>query len=94
MRRRYSHVAFRTVKPLRKGEGRTNIMAALGRTLGPLGDARAAYEAADLAELKLGLTVFLTRERKILKGPRKDGLETCVVPDLLPVAPFEATRRA
>jgi hypothetical protein len=87
VRRRYSHVVLRVVKPLRLGAGRTNIMAALGRTLGPFGDARAAYEAtrADLAELKLGLTVYMTRERKILNGPRKGGLETRIVP----VAPFE-----
>ena len=26
VRRRYSHVVFRMVKPLRKGEGRTNIL--------------------------------------------------------------------
>jgi hypothetical protein len=74
VQRRYSHVVFRMVEPLRKGEGRTNIMATLGRTLGPFGDARSAYEAAEKAELKLGLTVkelevYMTRERKILKGP-------------------------
>ena len=90
VRRRYSHVLFRMVKPLRKGEGRTNIMATLGRTLGPFGDARAAYEAADQAGLKLGLTVeelevYMTRERRIVKGPRKGELETRVVP----VALFE-----
>jgi hypothetical protein len=90
VRRRYSHVVFRMVKPLRKGEGRTNIIATLGRTLGPFGDARAAYEAADQAGLKLGLTleeleVYMTRERKILKGPRKGEVETRVVP----VALFE-----
>jgi hypothetical protein len=39
------------VKPLREGEGRTNIMATFGRTLGPFGDARAAYEAAEKAGL-------------------------------------------
>jgi hypothetical protein len=90
VRRRYSHVLFRMVEPLRKGEGRTNIMATLGRTLGPFGDARAAYEAADQAGLKLGLTVeelevYMTRERRIVKGPRKGELETRVVP----VALFE-----
>jgi len=90
VRRRYSHVLFRMVKPLRRGEGRTNIMATLGRTLGPFGDARAAYEAADRAGLKLGLTVeelevYMTRERRIVKGPRKGELETRVVP----VALFE-----
>ena len=57
VRGRYSHVVFRTVKPLRQGEGRINIMATLGRTLGPFGDALAAHEAADQAGLKLGLTV-------------------------------------
>ena len=93
VQRRYSHVVFRMVEPLRKGEGRTNIMATLGRTLGPFGDARSAYEAAEKAELKLGLTikeleVYMTRERKILKGPRKGEFETRVVP----VALFE--RRA
>ena len=31
VRGRYSHVVFRMVKPLRQGEGRTNIMATLGR---------------------------------------------------------------
>ena len=90
VRRRYSHVLFRMVKPLRRGEGRTNIMATLGRTLGPFGDARAAYEAADRAGLKLGLTVeelevYMTRQRRIVKGPRKGELETRVVP----VALFE-----
>ena len=90
VRRRYSHVLFRMVKPLRRGEGRTNIMATLGRTLGPFGDARAAYEAADRAGLKLGLTVeelevYMTRERRIVKGPRRGELETRVVP----VALFE-----
>ncbi len=60
VRRRYSHVVFRMVKPLCKGEGRTNIIVTLGRTLGPFGDARAAYKAADQAELKLGLTVYMT----------------------------------
>ncbi len=65
-----------SMKPLHTGEGRTNIMATLGRTLGPFGDACAAYKAADLAGLKLGLTVqelevYMTRERKILKGQRK-----------------------
>ena len=90
VRGRYSHVVFRMVKPLRQGEGRTNIMATLGRTLGPFGDARAAYEAADQAGLKLGLTVeelevYMTRERKIPDGPRKGELETRVVP----VALFE-----
>jgi hypothetical protein len=90
VRRRYSHVLFRMVKPLRRGEGRTNIMATLGRTLGPFGDARAAYEAADRAGLKLGLTVeelevYMTRERRIVKGPRQGELETRVVP----VALFE-----
>ena len=90
VRGRYSHVVFRMVKPLRQGEGRTNIMATLGRTLGPFGDARAAHEAADQAGLKLGLTVeelevYMTRERKIPDGPRKGELETRVVP----VALFE-----
>ena len=37
--KRYSHVVFRIIKPLRKGEGRTNT---LGRALGPFGSARAA----------------------------------------------------
>jgi hypothetical protein len=65
-------------------------MATLGRTLGPFGDARAAYEAADRAGLKLGLTVeelevYMTRERRIVKGPRRGELETRVVP----VALFE-----
>ena len=50
-------------------------MATLGWTLGPFGDARAAYEVADQAGLKLGMTVeelevYITREWKILKGPR------------------------
>ena len=90
VRGRYSHVVFRMVKPLRQGEGRTNIMATLGRTLGPFGDARAAHKAADQAGLKLGLTVeelevYMTRERKIPNGPRKGELETRVVP----VALFE-----
>jgi hypothetical protein len=90
VQKRHSYVVFRMVKPLRKGEGRTNIMATLGRTLGPFGDARSAYEAADQAGLKLGLTVeelevYMTRERKIRKGPRKGELETRVVP----VALFE-----
>ena len=81
---------FRMVKPLRKGEGRTNIMATLGRTLGPFRNASAAYKAADQAGLKLGLTleeleVYMTRERMILKGPRKGELEIRVVP----VALFE-----
>ena len=74
--KRYSHVVFRMVKMLRKGEGRTNIMATLGRALGPFGSARAAYEAADTAELKLGMSVeglevYMTRERLICMGPRK-----------------------
>ncbi len=90
VRRRYSHVVFRMVKPLRRGEGRINIMATLGGTLGPFGDARAAFEAAEQAGLQLGLTVeelevYMTRERKIVKGPRKGELETRVVP----VALFE-----
>ncbi len=77
--KRYSHPSFvfRMVKPLRivrKGEGRTN-MATLGRTLGPFGNARAAYDAADKEGLKFGMTVeelevYMTREWKILKGPR------------------------
>ena len=52
VQRRYSHVVFRMVEPLREGEGRTNIVATLGRTLGPFGDARSAYEAAEEAGLK------------------------------------------
>ncbi len=76
VRRRYSHVVFRMVKRLCKGEGRTNIMVTLGQTLGQFGDARAAYEAAEKAGQKLGLTVnelvvYMTREQKILEGPRK-----------------------
>ncbi len=44
--KRYSHVVFRMVQPLRQGEA--NIMATLGReTLGPFGRAREAYEAAE-----------------------------------------------
>ncbi len=80
--KRYSHVIFRTaknnmmVKQLSKGEGRTNIMATFGRTLGPFGNACAACEAADKAGLKLGMTVdelevYKTRERIIRKGPHK-----------------------
>ena len=75
--KRYSHVVFRMVKKLRKGVlGRTNIMAKLGRALGPFGSARAAYDAATTAGLKLGMSVeelelYMTRERVILKGPRK-----------------------
>jgi hypothetical protein len=63
-------------KPLRQGEA--NIMATLGRkALGPFGSAREAYEAAEGRKLKLGMTVeelevFITREQKIPKGPRKD----------------------
>ncbi len=38
------------------------LMATLGRTLGPFGDERAAYEAADQAGLKLQLTLVLTFE--------------------------------
>jgi hypothetical protein len=88
--RRYSHVVFRIVKPLRKGEGRTNFMATLGQTMGPFGDAREAYKAADLAGMKPDLTVqelevYMPRERKMLKGPRKGEFETRVVP----VALFE-----
>jgi hypothetical protein len=68
------------VKPLRQGEA--NIMATLGRkALGPFGSAREAYEAAEEVELKLGMTVtveelevFMTRERKICKGPRKNAI--------------------
>ncbi len=45
------------VKLLRKGRGRTNIMATLGRTLGPFGNARAAYDVAHKAGLKLGITL-------------------------------------
>ena len=76
MLKRYSHVVFRMVKKLRKGEGRTNIMAKLGRALGPFGSARAAYDAATTAGLKLGMSVeelelYMTLERVILKGPRK-----------------------
>jgi hypothetical protein len=72
---RYSHVVFRIIKPLRKGKA--NIMATLcRRALGPFGSAR-AYEAAEKAKLKLDMTVeelevFMTRERKIRKGPHKD----------------------
>ena len=63
-------------------------MATLGRTLGPFGNARAAHEAADKAGLKLGMTVeelevFMTRERKILKGLHKGELETRIVPVVL-----------
>ena len=71
----YSHVVFRMVGPLRQGEA--NIMATLGReALGPFSSAREAYEAAEEAKLKLGMTVeelevFMTRERKIPKGPHK-----------------------
>jgi hypothetical protein len=71
-----SHVVFRMVKPLRQGEA--NIMATLGRkALGPFGSSREAYKAAEEAELKLGMTVeelevFMTRERKIRKGQRRD----------------------
>ena len=83
----YSHVVFRMVQPLRQGEA--NIMATLGReALGPFGSAREAYEAAEKAKLKLGMTVeelevFMTRERKIRKGPRKGELETRIVPVVL-----------
>ena len=80
----FTHVVFRMVKSLRKGRGKTNIMATLGRTLGPFGTAREAYDAADKAGLKLGLTleelqVYMTRERKIRKGPRKGTVETRIV---------------
>jgi hypothetical protein len=86
----FTHVVFRMVKSLRKGRGKTNIMATLGRTLGPFGTAREAYDAADKAGLKLGLTleelqVYMTRERLIRKGPRKGTVETRIVP----VALFE-----
>ncbi len=45
----------------------------LGRTLGPFGNSRAVYDAADKAGLKVGITLeeleaYMTRERKILKG--------------------------
>jgi hypothetical protein len=89
--KRYSHVVFRMVKKLRKGVlGRTNIMAKLGRALGPFGSARAAYDAATTAGLKLGMSVeelelYMTRERVILKGPRKGETETVTIP----VALFE-----
>jgi hypothetical protein len=81
----FTHVVFRMVKSLRKGRGKTNIMATLGRTLGPFGTAREAYDAADKAGLKLGLTleelqVYMTLERKIRKGPRKGTVETRIVP--------------
>jgi hypothetical protein len=71
----YSHVGFRMAQPLRQGEA--NIMATLGRkALGPFGSAFEAYEAAEEAKLKLGMTVeelevFMTRGRKIPKGPHK-----------------------
>ncbi len=64
------------VEPLRQGEA--NIMATLGRkALGQFGSAREAYKAAEEAELELGMTVevlevFMTRERKIRKGQRRD----------------------
>ena len=88
--KRHSHVVFRMVKKLRKGEGRTNIMATLGRALGPFGSARAAYDAATTAGLKLGMSVeelelYMTRERVILKSPRKGETETVTIP----VALFE-----
>jgi hypothetical protein len=59
-------------------------MATLGRTLGPLGNARSTYEAANKAGLKLGMTVkeldvYMTWERKILKGPHKDEMEAVIV---------------
>ena len=82
--KRYSHVVFRMVKPLRNGEA--NIMATLGRkALGPFGSALEAYEAADKAGLKLGMTVeeleaYMTREWKIPEGPRKGELENVIVP--------------
>jgi hypothetical protein len=83
----YSHVVFHMVQPLRQGEA--NIMVTLGRkALGPFGSAFEAYEAAEGAKLKLGMTVeelevFMTRERKIPKGPHKGELETRIVPVVL-----------
>ncbi len=89
VRRWYSHVVFRMVKPLRKGEGRINIMATLGQTFGPFGDERAP-RGVRRGGPKLGLTVeklevYMTQERKILKGPCKGEMVTRVVP----VALFE-----
>ncbi len=66
------------VQPLRQGDSEANVMATLGRkALGPFSSAREAYEAAEKATLKLGMTVeelevFMTRERQIRKGPRRD----------------------
>ena len=95
----YSHVIFRMVQPLRQGEA--NIMATLGRgALGPFGSAREAYEAAEEAKLKLGMTVeelkvFMTRERKIPKGPHKGELETRIVPVVLfPLLDVHKIRRS
>jgi hypothetical protein len=95
--KRYSHVVFRMVQPLRHGEA--NIMATLGReVLGPFGSAHEAYEAAEGAQLKLGMTVkelevYMTRERKIRKGPRKGELETRIVPVVLfPLLDVHKTR--
>ena len=95
----YSHVVFRMVGPLRQGEA--NIMATLGReALGPFGSAREAYEAAEKAKLKLGMTVeelevFMTRERKILKGLHKGELETRIVPVVLfPLLDVHKIRRS
>ena len=74
--KRFSHVVETASQRLSQHHGH-------GR-LGPFGSAREAYEAADEAGLQLGMTVkeleaYMTREWKILDGPRKGELETVIV---------------
>ena len=85
----YTHVLFRLVERIRKAAGvQHHVMARLAGRLGPFSSARAAVEAAALAQRKLGLSEddllkYMTRMRKIRSGPLKGATEEVIVPVVL-----------
>ena len=84
----YTHVLFRLVERIRKAGVQHHVMARLAGRLGPFSSARAAVEAAALAQRKLGLSEddllkYMTRMRKIQSGPLKGATEEVIVPVVL-----------
>jgi hypothetical protein len=85
----YTHVLFRLVERIRRACAQHHVvMAMLAGRLGPFSSARAAVEAAALANGKLGISEddllkYMTRMRMIRSGQRKGATEEVIVPVVL-----------